>query len=155
MKIPAAISAFVLSAACALAQPAPPPPAPGQLTPQVLGEMLRTATTFHEVVRSLNLYKQLGPDVHVVDAYGVPRHSAQRTAATVGAGVGVGAAIGGMTRNQNGVLIGALIGGAGGLILDEILKRREMNRMAPAYDPAPMYSPAPEPPPLPPLRQRP
>jgi YmgG-like glycine-zipper protein len=49
----------------------------------------------------------------------------ERTAITVGAGAGVGVAIGSMTRNQNGALIGALIGSAGGLVLDEILKHRE------------------------------
>jgi hypothetical protein len=105
------------------AQPAAPQS--NQLTPQVLGEMLRSATTFHELVRNLNLNKNFGPDVHVAGPDGVPQHSVQRTAETIGAGAGVGAAIGGMTKNQNGVLIGALIGGAGGLIVDQILKHKE------------------------------
>lgn len=96
-----------------------------QLTPQVLGEMLRSATTFHELVRNLNLNKNFGPDVHVAGPDGVPQHSVERTAETIGAGAGVGAAIGGMTKGQNGVLIGALIGGAGGLIVDQILKHKE------------------------------
>jgi hypothetical protein len=55
----------------------------------------------------------------------------ERTAVTIGAGAGVGAAIGGMTRSQNGLLIGALIGSAGGLVLDEILKHREQTHPQP------------------------
>ena len=107
--------------AIAQSQPAPS----NQLTPQVLGEMLRSATTFHELVRNLNLNKNFGPDVHVAGPDGAPQHSVERTAQTIGAGAGVGAAIGGMTKGQNGVLIGALIGGAGGLIVDQILKHKE------------------------------
>ena len=99
--------------------------------------MLRTAATFHDLVQNLNLAKSLGPDVHVPGPPdGLPEHSVTRTAQTIGAGAGVGAAIGGMTRNQNGVLIGALIGGAGGLIVDEILKHREASHPKPV-DPAP------------------
>jgi len=87
--------------------------------------MLRSATTFHELVRNLNLNRNFGPDVHQVGPDGLPQHSVERTAQTIGAGAGVGAAIGGMTKGQNGVLIGALIGGAGGLIVDQILKHKE------------------------------
>lgn len=108
-----------------------------QLTPQVLGEMLRTATTFHELVRNLNLSRSLGPDQHVVGNDGRLRHSPQRTAQTVGAGVGAGAAIGAMTRNQNGVLIGALVGGMGGLIIDQVLKHREELRLRAIQDQGP------------------
>lgn len=114
-------------------QPAPPPS--NQLTPQVLAEMLRSATTFHDLVGNLN--KSLGPDVHTTGPNGASRHSIDRTAATIGAGAGVGAAIGAMTHGQNGVLIGALVGSAGGLILDEILKHREETHPSP---PAPAVS---------------
>ncbi len=107
-----------------LAQSQPAAPS-NQLTPQVLGEMLRSATTFHELVRNLNLNKNFGPDVHLAGPNGRPQHSVERTAQTIGAGAGVGAAIGGMTKGQNGVLVGALIGGAGGLIVDQILKHKE------------------------------
>jgi hypothetical protein len=108
----------------AMAQSQPAAPS-NQLTPQVLGEMLRSATTFHELVRNLNLNKNFGPDVHLAGPNGTPQHSVERTAQTIGAGAGVGAAIGGMTKGQNGVLVGALIGGAGGLIVDQILKHKE------------------------------
>lgn len=121
----AAVSFLSLSG-LASAQQAQQQAAPSnQLTPQVLAEMLRSASTFHELVANLNLNKNFGPDVHVPGPNGLPQHSIARTAQTIGAGAGVGAAIGGMTKGQNGVLIGALIGGAGGLIVDQILKHRE------------------------------
>jgi len=94
-----------------------------QITPKVLAEMLQSASNFHDLVQNLN--KSLGPDVHTIAPDGSSQHSAERTAITVGAGAGVGVAIGSMTRNQNGALIGALVGSAGGLVLDEILKHRE------------------------------
>jgi hypothetical protein len=109
--------------------------ASGQLTPQMLGEMLRSATTFHELVAQMNLNRSLGPDQHIEGPDGRLHHPLERTVQTIGAGVGAGAAIGAMTRSQNGVLIGALVGGAGGLIIDQILKRREDNRER-AYGPA-------------------
>jgi hypothetical protein len=104
--------------------------------------MLRSATTFHDLVRDLN--KNLGPDDHRPGPDGIPQHSIERTATTIGAGAGVGAAIGGMTRNQNGVLIGAMIGGAGGLILDQILKHREETHPKPIDAPVPETRPIPQ-----------
>jgi len=103
-------------------------PAPGKLTPQMLGEMLRSASTFHELVENLNVNKLLGPDQHVVGPDGQSRHSMDRTAQTVGAGAGAGAAIGAMTHSQNGVLIGALIGAGSGMIVDQILREREAQK---------------------------
>ncbi len=102
---------------------APPATQSNQITPKVLAEMLQSASNFHDLAQ--NLSKSLGPDVHTVGPDGSSQHSLERTAVTVGAGAGVGVAIGSMTRNQNGALIGALIGSAGGLVLDEILKHRE------------------------------
>lgn len=116
-------------------QPAPAPS--NQLTPQVLADMLRSATSFHDLVQNLNLNKSLGADVHTVGPNGLPQHSVERTAATIGAGAGVGAAIGEMTHNPNGVLIGAFIGGAGGLVVDEIVKHREQTHPKPVVVPAP------------------
>ena len=130
---------LLVSGGLAMAQsPAPPPPSQtSQLTPQVLGEMLRSATTFHELVRNLNLSKSLGPDQDVLGPDGQLHHPLVRTAATIGAGAGAGAAIGEMTHNPNGVLIGALIGGAGGLIVDQVLKHREEARLRDLVGPAP------------------
>src|SRR5882724_6156660 len=119
------------------AQAPPTQPAAGQLTPQMLGEMLRSATTFNDLVRSLNLNKTFGPDQHVQGPDGRLRHPVERTAQTIGAGVGAGAAVGAMTHNQNGVLIGALVGGMGGLIVDQVLKHREELREKAAQQPPP------------------
>ena len=108
-----------------------------ELTPQVLGEMLRSATTFHELVTKMNLNKSLGPDQHVLGPDGQYHHPLQRTAEVVGAGAGTGAAIGGMTHSTNGVLIGAIIGSAGGLIVDQIMRHREEMRENATYESAP------------------
>jgi hypothetical protein len=116
-------------------------PARDQLTPQVLAEMLRSATTFHELVQNLN--KSLGPDQHIQGPDGRLHHPLERTAETIGAGAGAGAAIGAMTHSQNGVFIGALVGGASGLIIDQILKHREELRERAIYDQLPDASYAP------------
>lgn len=129
-------SVFLCLSALALAQPPAPPPA-NQLTTQVLADMLRSATSFHDLVQNLNLNKSLGPDVHEIGTNGLPQHSIERTAATIGAGAGVGVAIGEMSHKPNGVLIGAFIGGAGGLIIDEIIKHREQNQLKPVPVPVP------------------
>ena len=63
----------------------------------MLGEMLRTATTFHELVTRLDPSKSLGPDQHVLGPDGRYHHPLQRTVLAIGAGAGAGAAIGGMT----------------------------------------------------------
>jgi hypothetical protein len=127
----------------------PPPansqtaPNPGKLTPQMLGEMLRSASTFHELVENLHVNNLLGPDQHVVGPDGQSRHSMDRTAQTVGAGAGAGAAIGAMTHSQNGVLIGALIGAGSGMIVDQILREHEAQKAKAASAPAPGVEDAP------------
>lgn len=127
------VASLMLVSSMAMAQTAAPnqaatpakPASANQLTPQMLGAMLQSAATFHELVENMNLKKSFGTDEHVQGPDGQFHHSMERTAQTIGAGAGVGAAVGGMTHSQNGVLIGALVGGAGGLIIDEILKHRE------------------------------
>ena len=103
----------------------------------MLGEMLRSAATFHELVRSMNLANSLGPDQHAVGPDGRSMHSVQRTVQVMGAGAGVGAAIGEMTHKENGVMIGALVGGIGGLIVDQVMKQREEARYRAYYGPGP------------------
>ena len=120
------LGSFCLSGLAVAQSSAPAPAQSNQITPKVLAEMLQSASSFHDLVQNLN--KSLGPDVHAPGPDGVSQHSLERTAVTVAAGAGVGAAIGGMTRNQGGPLIGALIGSAGGLVLDEILKHREQTQ---------------------------
>ena len=90
----------------------------------------------------MNLSKSFGTDQHVQAADGRFHHPIERTAQTIGAGAGAGAAVGAMTHSQNGVLIGALIGGAGGLLIDEILKHREETAERANRDATP--EPAPE-----------
>jgi hypothetical protein len=129
--------------ALAQAQSSNPQVAGQELTPQVLGEMLRTATTFHDLVTKMNLSKSFGPDQHVLGADGQYHHPLERTAEAIGAGAGAGAAIGGMMRTQNGVLIGAIIGSAGGLIVDQIMRHREEARPKASADPGPDVLPDP------------
>lgn len=139
-RILATSSVFLWLSAFALAQPPAPPPSQqpaNQLTTQVLADMLRSATSFHDLVQNLNLNRSLGPDVHEIGPSGLPQHSIERTAATIGAGAGVGVAIGELSPRPNGVLIGAFIGGAGGLIIDEIIKHREQNQLKPVPLPVP------------------
>lgn len=137
------VSAVICLSAFAVAQGPPPAPAPSnQLTTQVLADMLRTATGFHDFVQNLNLSQSLGPDVHTIGPNGLPQHSVARTAVTIGAGAGVGAALGQMSHNPNGVLIGAFLGGAGGLIVDEIVKHREQTHPKPVLvEPGPVRVP--------------
>ena len=121
--LPAIFTSFCLSGLAVAQTNVPSPSQSNQVTPKVLLEMMQSASTFHDLVQNLN--KGLGPDVHVTGPDGASQHSLERTAVTMGAGAGVGVAIGSMSRNPNGALIGALIGTAGGLVLDEILKHRE------------------------------
>ena len=138
-SFPAAILVSISFGVVTLAQSPAPAPAQtqaptNQITPQILAEMLQSATTFHDLVQGLN--KSLAANVHSPGTNGTPQHSMERTATTIGAGAGVGAAFGGMTKNPNGVVIGAMIGGAGGLILDQILKHYEEAHTKPADAPA-------------------
>jgi len=135
------ISALISMSTLALAQPPAPAPPSNQLSTQALADMLRAATGFHDLVQNLNLNNSLGPDVHTIGPNGLPQHSVQRTAVTIGAGAGVGAALGQMSHSPNGVLIGAFLGGAGGLIVDEIIKHREQTHPKPVLEPAPVPVP--------------
>jgi len=137
--LPVVFSSVCLSGLAVAQSSAPPPAQSSQISPRVLAEMLQSASNFHDLVQNLN--KSLGPDVHTTGPDGSSQHSLERTAITVGAGAGVGVAIGSMTRNQNGALIGALIGSAGGLVLDEILKHREQAHPQATDTPSPKDPP--------------
>jgi len=116
-------------------------PATGQLSPQMLGQMLQSAATFHELVQNLNLKAALGPDQHVIGADGREHHSMERTVQTIGAGAGAGAAIGAMTHSQNGMMIGALVGAGAGILIDQIVKVQEEQKLRAAAAPAPNVAP--------------
>jgi hypothetical protein len=142
---------MVLLSAVAFAQaPQPAPrnvPAPNATAPaanqaQMLADMLRSAATFHAMVQSLNLQAALGPDRHVIGPDGREHHSMERTAETIGAGAGAGAAVGAMTHSQNGVMIGALVGAGAAIVIDQILRDREEQRLrASAAVPSPQAAP--------------
>lgn len=121
--LPVILGSVCLGGLAVAQSSAPPATQSNQDTTKLLIEMMQSASNFHDLVQ--NMSKSLGPDVHTTGPDGSSQHSLERTAVTIGAGAGIGVAIGSMTRNQNGALIGALIGSAGGLVLDEILKHRE------------------------------
>lgn len=131
--LPVVFASVCLSGLAVAQSSTPPATQSDQVTPKLLVEMLQSASNFHDLVQ--NLTKSLGPDVHTTGQDGSSQHSLERTAVTVGAGAGVGVAIGSMSHNQNGALIGALIGSAGGLVVDEILKHREQTRLQPTDAP--------------------
>jgi len=84
-----------------------------QLNLQFLADVLRNAAASHSAIQGMNLDKTF------TDGGAT---SAGKTAAIMGAGAGVGAAIGEMSHTQKGLLIGAVAGGAGALIIDQILQ---------------------------------
>ena len=99
-------------------QPRPPAPAASnsQLNLVLLAEALRSASTFHDLVKNLNVEKNLNQDPNAAPL--------SRTAALMGAGAGAGAALGEMSKSQKGVLIGVVAGSAGGFIIDQIIRER-------------------------------
>ncbi len=115
------------------AQSPAPKPAPDPNT-QFMEEVMHTAEAVHGLVKSMNLQKALGAGT--VYPPGDPR-SLQRTADFMGVGAGVGMALGEMLHNPHGgernEIIGAAAGGAGGLLVDQLLRRQaEKSQPAPA-----------------------
>jgi hypothetical protein len=104
--------------------PAPAAASNSQLNLVLLADALRSASTFHDLVKNLNVEKNLNQDPNASPL--------SRAAAIMGAGAGAGAAIGEMSRSQKGVLIGVVAGTAGGFILDQILRDRAAKAAAAA-----------------------
>jgi hypothetical protein len=102
---------------------APVPAAPSASDPnlQFVDEVLRTAIAVQSLVKSMNLDKAFGAQ----SSYpaGDPR-SLQRTAEFIGAGAGVGMALGEKSHGQKGAILGAAVGSAGGLIVDQVLRHQ-------------------------------
>lgn len=122
---------FCMAAAWGQSQSTPQPstnqapaaaPAGSQLNLVLLAEALRSASTFHDLVKNLNVEKNLNtsPTAAPLD----------RTVAIMGAGAGAGAAIGEMSRSQKGILIGVVAGTAGGFLIDQILRQRDARATA-------------------------
>jgi len=106
------------------------PPASIQLNTEFLSDLMRSAAMFNGMVQNLNLNKALhesGVTADSTDANGRP---VKHTAAVLGAGAGVGLAVGGMTGNQKSAMIGAAVGGASALIIDQILQHQAKERLA-------------------------
>jgi hypothetical protein len=115
------IAIILAGASAAWGQSPPPAPAPAtQLNLQILAESLRTAATFHDLVKSLNIEKNLNLDT----ASPASAEPLSRMAAVLGAGAGAGAAIGEMKGGQKAVLIGAVAGAAGALVIDKVLQHQ-------------------------------
>ncbi len=106
----------------------PPAPTNSQINLVLLAEALRTASTFHDLVKNLNVEKNLSQG----QGQGQTGAPLDRTAAIMGAGAGAGAAIGELSRSQKGVLIGAAAGTVGGFVIDQILRQRDAKAAAAA-----------------------
>jgi hypothetical protein len=110
--------------------PAPPaPPTNSQVNLVLLAKALQSASTFHDLVKNLNVEKNLNP--------GPTAAPLDRTAAIMGAGAGAGAAIGELSHSQKGLLIGIAAGAAGGFVVDQILRQREAKAATSSAVPVP------------------
>ena len=141
MLVPLLAFGIVLLTGTAQAQqPAPPAGLPNQdINVQFLGEMLRSANSFHDLVKGMQLQQTFGgrdADQSLPPAERQRRELA-RTAAIMGAGAGAGVAFGSMAHSEKGLLIGALVGTAGGLVIDQILRHRAEAKLRPASGPPP------------------
>lgn len=100
--------------------PAPAAAAPQQLNLQILAESLRAAATFHDLVKNLNVEKNL----NLNGASPSSSEPLNRMAVIAGAGAGTGAAIGELKGGQKAILIGAVAGAAGALVIDQIMRHQ-------------------------------
>jgi hypothetical protein len=114
--------------------PAMPPPAAAQPASdpnlQFLDQVLKTATAVQSLVKSMDLKKAISAQTYPA---GDPR-ALQRTAEFIGVGAGVGMALGEMAHSQRGVITGAAIGSAAGVIADQILRRQAAKMQNPPPD---------------------
>ena len=124
-----AISPLALVSVVSAQNPAPPPPDKGT---EFVNEVMRTAASVHELVKSMNVQKALGSQT--VYPPGDPR-ALQRTAEFMGVGAGVGMALGEMSHTEKGMIIGTAAGTAGGLIVDQILRHQAAKAAANAAPP--------------------
>ena len=117
----------------AMAEPQTTPANPQvniQLNTEFLNDLMRSAAMFNGMVQNLNLNRTIhesGVAPESTDPNGRP---IKHTAAVLGAGAGIGLAVGGMTGNQKNAMIGAAIGGASALIIDQILQHQAKERLA-------------------------
>jgi hypothetical protein len=128
-------------------EPVPAKPASATAQPaadpnlQFLDQVLRTATEVQSLVKSMNLGKAIAAQSSYPP--GDPR-SLQRAAEFIGVGAGVGMALGEMAHSQRGAISGAAIGGAAGVIVDQILRRQAAKMQNSPPDSNPPNSPRPD-----------
>jgi hypothetical protein len=117
----------------AMAEPQTTPANPQvniQLNTEFLNDLMRSAAMFNGMVQNLNLNRTIhesGVAPESTDPNGRP---IKHTAAVLGAGAGIGLAVGGMTGSQKNAMIGAAVGGASALIIDQILQHQAKERLA-------------------------
>jgi hypothetical protein len=105
-------------------------PASIQLNTEFLSDLMRSAAMFNGMVQNLNLNKTLHESGVAADSTDANGRPIKHTAAVLGAGAGIGLAVGGMTGNQKNAMIGAAVGGASALIIDQILQHQAKERLA-------------------------
>ena len=106
------------------------PPVNIQLNTEFLNDLMRSAAMFNGMVQNLNLNKTLHESGVAPDSTDANGRPVKHTAAVLGAGAGIGLAVGGMTGNQKNAMIGAAVGGASALIIDQILQHQAKERLA-------------------------
>jgi len=117
----------------ALAEPQTTPANPQvnvQLNTEFLNDLMRSAAMFNGMVQNLNLNKTLHESGVAPDSTDANGRPIKHAAAVLGAGAGIGLAVGGMTGNQKNAMIGAAVGGASALIIDQILQHQAKERLA-------------------------
>lgn len=105
-----------------------------QLNTEFLNDLMRSAIIFNGMVQNLNLNRTLHESGVAPDSTDPNGRPIKRTAAVLGAGAGVGVAVGGMTGGQKGAMIGAIAGGAGALIIDQIIQHQQAAKARQAAD---------------------
>jgi hypothetical protein len=117
--------------AVAAPQPTPAnPPVNIQMNTEFLNDLMRSAAMFSGMVQNLNLNRTLHESGVAPDSTDPNGRPIKHTAAVLGAGAGIGLAVGGMTGNQKNAMIGAAVGGASALIIDQILQHQAKERLA-------------------------
>lgn len=124
---------FICMTGLALAAPQTTPANPPvniQLNTEFLNDLMRSAAMFNGMVQNLNLNRTLHESGVAGDGTDANGRPVKHTAAVLGAGAGIGLAVGGMTGNQKNAMIGAAVGGASALIIDQILQHQAKERLA-------------------------
>ena len=127
------VTTLLCTSGLALAEPQTTPANPPvniQLNTEFLNDVMRSAAMFNGMVQNLNLNKTLRESGVAPDSTDANGRPVKHTAAVLGAGAGVGLAVGGMTGNQKSAMIGAAVGGASALIIDQILQHQAKERLA-------------------------